>query len=131
MRDVHVALMDFWESFGVPAFLSGHVPEGQPFPYITILPVQGDAFGEMVLTAFDWHRIGNPATSIGNVMAERADLMDKIAQAIPTQGKKIPLPAGFLILNRNPDDFQSYYDDPDDEATIGGRTSYIIRYYTT
>lgn len=130
MKSVHIALMDFWEQFGLPVFLSGHVPEDQPFPYFTIEIGQSDAFSDSVLTAFDWHKIPNPETSNANIMAERADLMDRIAAAIPPQGVKIPLPAGFLILFRNPADFQTYYDDPEDESVLGGRTSYEIRYLT-
>ena len=130
MKSVHIALMDFWEQFGIPVFLSGHVPEDQPFPYFTIEIGQSDAFSDSVLTAFDWHKIPNPETSNANIMAERADLMDRIAAAIPPQGVKIPLPAGFLILFRNSADFQTYYDDPEDESVLGGRTSYEIRYLT-
>lgn len=131
MKSVHIALMDFWEQFGLPVFLSGHVPEDQPFPYFTIEIGQADAFSDSVLTAFDWHKIQNPETSNANIMAERADLMDRIAAAIPPHGVKIPLPAGFLILFRNSADFQTYYDDPEDESVLGGRTSYEIRYLTT
>lgn len=130
MRAVHVALMDFWESFGIPVFLSGHVPDDQAFPYITMEVVQGDAFSKTILTAFDWHKIPDPETSNANIMAERADLMDRIAEKIPPQGVKIPLPVGFLILSRNSADFQTYYDDPEDESVLGGRTSYEIRYLT-
>lgn len=130
MKSVHIALMDFWEQFGLPVFLSGHVPEDQPFPYFTIEIGQNDAFSDSVLTAFDWHKIPDPETSNANIMAERADLMDRIAAAIPPQGVKIPLPAGFLILFRNSADFQTYYDDPEDESVLGGRTSYEIRYLT-
>ena len=83
MKSVHIALMDFWEQFGLPVFLSGHVPEDQPFPYFTIEIGQADAFSDSVLTAFDWHKIPNPETSNANIMAERADLMDRIAAAIP------------------------------------------------
>lgn len=130
MKSVHIALMDFWEQFGLPVFLSGHVPEDQPFPYFTIEIGQSDAFSDSVLTAFDWHKIPNPEESNANIMAERADLMDRIAAAIPPQGVKIPLPAGLLILFRNSADFQTYYDDPEDESVIGGRTSYEIRFLT-
>lgn len=130
MRQTHKALTAFWGSFNVPAFISGHVPENQPFPYITFEVAQGDAFGETVLTAFNWHKIENPEISNANIMAERADLMDAIAQKIPPQGVKIPLDAGFLILSRNSADFQNYYDDPEDESVLGGRTSYEIRFLT-
>lgn len=130
MRDVHTALMDFWEGFGLPVFVSGHVPDGQSFPYFTLVFCKGDAFTDGVLTAYDWHRIPNAGTSAGNIMAERADLMGRIADRIPPQGVRIPLHTGFLVISRNSSDFQTYYDDPEDAAVIGGRTSYEVRYYT-
>ena len=130
MKSVHKELTKFWESFGIPVFISGHVPENQPFPYFTIEIAKGDAFGENVLTAFNWHKITNPETSNANIMAERADLMDAIARKIPPQGVKIPLEMGYLMLSRNSADFQTYYDDPEDESVLGGRTSYEIRFLT-
>ena len=36
---------------------------------------------------------------------------------------------GMLALYRNSAGFQSYYDDPEDAAVIGGRTSYEIAFY--
>lgn len=56
--------------------------------------------------------------------------MDDIAEAIPADGRKIALDDGFVIIRRNPSNFQSYYDDPNDSDIIGGRTSYLVRFYS-
>lgn len=130
MRALHEALMEFWGGFGVPVFVAGHVPDGQAFPYITIEIVQGDAFSSTVLTAFNWHKYDPAAEHVGLTMASRADLMDEIARAIPAQGTRLPVAGGFCVLSRNEADFQTYYDDPEDETVLGGRTSYEIRFYT-
>lgn len=127
MSEVHAALFAFWSGFGVPAYIQGHVPDDAALPYITFEPLTADAFGQSVLTAFDWHK----ATNGDSANAERAELMDDIADAIPTKGKLIPLAHGFVAIRRNDGgDFQSPYDDPEDKSVLGGRTSYILHYYT-
>ena len=131
MTAFHRALTQFWARFtvddvAVPAYLSGHVPDGAVFPYITFDVARPDTMNKTVLTAFDWHQ----AASGVNVNAERAALLDQIAAAIPQEGVKLPFGDGFAILERNTADFQTYYDDPDPESGIvGGRTSYIARFF--
>ena len=78
-----------------------------------------------VLTAIVWCR----AVSGLNVNAQRAAILDSIAAAIPEEGTLVRLPGGMLALYRNSAGFQSYYDDPEDAAVIGGRTSYEIAFY--
>lgn len=85
----------------------------------------GEAFTTGVLYAFDWHK----AQSGVNVNAQRAALMDKIASAIPVEGRKIALEDGYIVISRD-NSFQAYYDDPDDKSIVGGRTAYLLRYYT-
>ena len=126
MTAVHKALYSFWSQFGCAAYLAGHVPDDAEFPYITFSVGAGDALAEDVLTAFDWHRAENGV----NVNAERAELMDRIQLALPPEGRLIEAGEGRLFLYRNGSSFQSYYDDPEDQAVIGGRTSYIIKFLT-
>lgn len=52
-------LYNLWSSFDVPAYISGHVPPGASFPYITFDVAKGDAFADGVLTAFNWHKAVN------------------------------------------------------------------------
>lgn len=118
--EVNKALNAFWNSFGVPAYLTGHVPDDAQFPFITFDAASSDAFSTAILTAFDWHK----AVSGDNKINERAELMDDIAEAIPPQGRRIALTHGYIILYRNSADFQTYYDDQTDKSVIGGRTSY-------
>ena len=128
ITEAHTALMAFYSSFGVPAFVRGNVPDGQPLPYITFDVSIGDTFGEGMLTAFNWHRWAEE-TGIGVAMAERAELMDKIAEAVhPMGGIKVPCKSGFLMLYRKDADFQTYYDDPTDKHIIGGRTAFDVHF---
>ena len=126
MKSINTALFRFWGQFGVAAYLAGQVPDDASFPYITFDPVAGDAFGTSILTAHSWHR----ERTGESVNAERATLLDAIAEAIPTKGVRLPLERGFMVLRRNADNFQSYYDDPEAADIKGGRTSYEVYYYT-
>lgn len=125
MKAFHQALYAFWSQFGVPAYLFGHVPDGAEFPYITFDASVGDFSGSDVLTAFCWHK----ARSGANVNAERAALLDAIADAIPVGGTLIAFQGGAAKIYRNSAGFQSYYDDPEDKSVVGGRISYEVHYY--
>lgn len=126
MTDFHMALLGFWGQFGVPVFIQGVVPTDQPFPYVTIEIARPAALGTAVLVAYDWHRRGDATPQ---PMAERAELMGRIASAIPESGARIDFDGGFAILHRNPAQFQSYAVDEEDESIIMGRTSYELTYY--
>ena len=124
MTGVHRALYAFWSQFA-PAYLSGHVPDDASYPYITFSVESTQPIGYTFLVAQDWHK----AESGVNINAERAEMMDKIAEAIPPDGVKLTAGDGCIVLSRT-DGFQSYYDDPQDPAVIGGRTQYRVQYYT-
>ena len=131
MKALNQALYRFWSQFthnGAPikAYLMGQVPSKATFPYITFEVAAGEAFASTVLTAFVWCRSENGQS----VNAQRAELLDAIAAQIPQSGRRIPFEGGFAVISRNPADFQTYYDDEEDETVFGGRTSYEIRFYT-
>ena len=126
MTAYHTAMMAFWQRFGVPVFVSGCVPDGQAFPYLTADIVQPGPLATTVAAVISWHRIGE---GTGNPMTERAALMDAIDAAIPPQGVRIDFEGGFAVLQRNDAEWHSYLVDEDDASIIGGRTSYEVTYY--
>ncbi len=119
MTDVHQALYRFWSSFGLPAYLSGHVPDGASLPYITFEIGDGEPFSRTFLTAIVWAKDN----------ATRAGALDRIAESIPPDGVSIPISSGMLTLYRNGGSFMSYYDDPEDKTILGGRVSYQVNFY--
>ena len=129
MTEVHTALQTFWGgvSSGVPAFVRGRVPVGTALPYITYEVVNGDALTGTVTSALC--HVGGADTNYASANAERAAILDDIAEAIPVCGVKLPLTHGYLILRRN-SAWQSHYDDPNDTDVIGGRTAYEIEFKT-
>ena len=138
MTNLHMALLDFWSSFkwegkAIPAFPSGRVPENQPFPYITFEVIQGGYFSFALPTSFVWCK--QPVDGSYNVQAQRAEIMDQIAKAIPESGKLLKFDGGMVRLERNDANFMSYYDEtgendePAGEPIIGGRISVAAHFY--
>lgn len=131
MTNLHKALYGFWSGFSyagqkIPAYLSGHVPDGAAFPYFTFEVVDGDFYGNTVLTAYIWCR----AASGANVNAQRAAILDDVAHAISRScGARLLYSGGMAMLYRNAANFQSYLDDPDDKDIVGGRISYEIYFF--
>lgn len=117
MTDLQRALAAFWSRFA-PAYVSGCVPEGAELPYIVFDAARPDALGQTLLAATLWCR--------GD--ARRAEILTRIAGAIPPGGVRLPLGGGFAILERN-GDFQSLRADPQNPAILGGRTACALRYY--
>lgn len=131
MTNLHKALYGFWSSFRyngaqIAAYLSGHVPDGAAFPYITFEVVFGEFDSANVLTAHVWCK----AESGVNVNAQCAAILDEIAESIPNgSGTRLIYPGGMAMLFRNSAGFLSYTDDPEDPDIIGGRISYEIHFY--
>lgn len=124
MSDILAALYAFWSQFGIPAYLSDQVPEKATYPYITYTAASGAAFSTSVIVAYAWYKGGNETNT------DRRKIADAIADAIPNRGALIELPSGgCLVLDRG-SDFQTLYQDPEDEDVIAVRTSVEVRYYT-
>lgn len=123
MTELAAALYDFWSGFGIPAYLQDNVPDDAVLPYITYELVRGDAMGATVLVAHNWHQ----KAAGGN--AARHEVMDAIARAIPSQGRRVPVGRGFVMLYRNDATFQTDVADEEDPSVIGGRTSYEVHFY--
>lgn len=134
MEELHKALYKFWGQFShggkkIPAFPAGRVPENQDFPYITFEVIQGAFAATVVPTSFVWCQA--PKDGSFNVQSQRAQIMEQIARAIPDQrGALLHFPGGAVLLKRNPAQFMSYYDPPEEgeetlttEPVIGGRIS--------
>lgn len=126
MTELNRALYQLWSSFGLPAYLSGNVPDGAELPWITFDVIQGEPMSAAFLTVGCWFRHAPPVDG----QTARAALLDRISDAIPTSGLKIPLEGGgFVMLYRNAGSWQNYIVDEDDKTVIGGLVSCEIHYY--
>ena len=123
MTEVHQALYNFWAQFSyggkpIPAYLTGHVPENEAFPYITFDVTVPSAFYASIVTATVWCR----ASSGVNVNAQRAAILDSIDRAIPEADARIDYPGGFAMLRRGSGDYHAYVTDEEDKSVVGGMT---------
>lgn len=125
MDSLNRALYAFWAGFGLPAYISGQVPDGASFPYLTFDVEEGTFLGKTVLTAHAWYRRENQGE---NINKQRAELLDKVKAALPAI---LQLDGGGAVLWPNDAGFLSYVGDPTDERISGGRISYQINYYST
>lgn len=123
MTDLKTVLFEFWSQFGVPAYLSDCVPPDAVLPYITFSVSKSPAIGTSLLTVHNYHA----KWPSGNV--DRAEMADRIADAIPENGVKLELAnGGFIAMYRNTD-FQTDYQDPEDLDVLGVRTSVEVHFY--
>lgn len=125
MTALHKALYAFWSSFGLPAFLAGHVPKEQGFPYVTFEVSEGAAFGRTFLTAVAWYQEESGA----NVNAQRSSFLDAVKTRIGPGGLRLDSGGAFCAIYPNDAEFLSYYDDPEDDKVHGARVSYQIDFY--
>lgn len=128
MTNLHKALMEFWQQFGVPVFVAGAVDDQTPFPYITIDIGEGGLGGSTVLKATTWHR-RKPEESVSVPMLERLALLDQITVAFPPDGRFLVYEGGYAAMYRNEPNFISYVGDQNDPDVIGGRVAYEIHFY--
>lgn len=130
MTGLHQAIYSFWAQFSwggdaIPAYLTGHVPEGAAFPYFTFDVTDSRAFSTAVVTATVWCH----ASSGINVNAQRAAILDSIDRALPEADLRLDFPGGFAMLRRGSGDFHSYITDEDDKSIVGGVTRCEITAY--
>lgn len=123
MTDIRDALHDFWEQFGLPAYLEDCVPTDAVLPYITYNVTQSGFNGSVVLTAYNWH------ARVISGDRDRTEMMDRIADAFPVGGQMLPVDGGYIVMYRNDADFQTNWQDENDKDVLAGRTSYIVQYY--
>lgn len=116
MTNLNSAMATFWRSFNLPVYLSGNVPDGAAFPYITFECVQGAPFGSTYITANAWFKTVNGAS----INAQRATLADSIRTAIPPQGVTLTGDNGFVIIYPNNTNFLSYNDNAGDDSGVKG-----------
>jgi hypothetical protein len=141
MTALHTALQTFWGGFtygtAIKAYPQDNVPSTvpdpstgapipTPFPYITYEVVEGAYWGATILTAFVWMK----KDAGTGWQVQRAAILDLIKAAIPEGGTHLDYADGNLFIRRNPTNFISYYDDPNDASVAGGRISYEATFYT-
>lgn len=99
MKNLQVALLEFWESFGVKAFLKGNektVPNGAydyaEMPYITFELCNSGFFEHSVVETKVWTK----SESLNPVL----EILEKIEKAIPHEGVTLDVEGGAVAFYR-------------------------------
>lgn len=122
MTDVNLALHRFWEQFGMTVYADGFVPHDAILPYIVFDVADNATFGNALLSATAWMRIGPDNAPL-------AALLDEVQKRIPAQGVRLPVTGGLLMLYPGTGTFTSYRSDDTDAAVKGAHVLYEINYY--
>ena len=111
MTDIGTALYNFWNSFGIPAYVEETVPDENPdgtpvtMPYITYRLAKPDWTAPISTYAKIWYR----STSFGGILA-----MTDIIEKEIGPGAVIPFDNGAIWLYREPQFAQFVPDDDPD-----------------
>lgn len=116
------ALFDFFNSFGIPAYLESSVPETANFPYITY---------SLATTTFTQD---SPANMVVNVFYRQTEAaanakVEEISEAIGLNGLVLPCEDGKIWLQRGNPWCQSMSDPVDDK--IQRRYLNVTAYFFT
>ena len=72
MTNVAKTLNNFWNSFGIPAYLEEHIPDDAQLPYITYTVTQPDWMDSGSIQARIWYK-GNSFVDVNKKVDEIAD----------------------------------------------------------
>lgn len=108
MRQTSHALKAFFSSFGIPAYLSGNIPDNVQMPYITYDLIEPEPLAFGLINASVWYR----DTSTEAISAK----VDEIKTAIGN-GLSLPTPSGVIHLFREKSgSFGQIMNDPNRET---------------
>lgn len=108
MLETAKALYDFWNSFGIPAYVENNIPEEAELPYITYRLVKPDAMYQSAYYARIWYH----DTSFTGILTKAQEIEETIAG-----GYSIPLSYGNIVLYKE-DEFIQLEDSEEDELKI-------------
>ena len=108
MTQTAEALKTFFHSFGLPAYMSGNIPDNVKMPYITYELIEPEPLSIGLLHASVWYR--------GTNVEEIAAKVDEIRRAVGN-GIGLPTKSGVVHLFREREGaFAQIINDPDRET---------------
>jgi hypothetical protein len=95
ISNINVTMCNFWNSFGLPAYVEGYVPKGINYSYITYTFTVSDLFMKTAEKACIYTFSGD--------FEEINEICGRIADALPAEGVMLELPdnGGHLRLSRS------------------------------
>ena len=116
------SVVAFLKETGLPVYITGQVPSGASFPFITLTTAYAPFAQSAGLTVTAWFR--------GEYAHTRClETMDTLCAAIPEQGTLLRYHGGMAVLRRAAGSFITLVGDENDRSIIGGRMRLNVHLY--
>ena len=122
MKQYQKSVVAFLRETGLPVYLSGQVPTGAGFPFITLTTAYAPFTQSAGITVTAWFRGENAHTRC-------VEMMDRLCAAIPQEGTLLRYHGGMAVLHRAAGSFVTLVTDETDRRIIGGRMRLNVHLY--
>lgn len=122
MKQYQKSVVSFLKQTGLPVYMTGQVPGGAKFPYITLTCAYAPFAQTAALTATAWF-------CEEHAHARCLDLMDALCSAVPESGALLHYRGGMAVMHRASGDFITLVGDEQDRRIIGGRMRLTVNLY--
>ena len=122
MKLYQKSVVAFLKETGLPVYLSGQVPAGAAFPYITLTTAYAPFAQSAGLTVTAWFREDRAHTRC-------IELLDQLCAAIPEEGTLLRYHGGMALLRRAAGSFITLTGDEQDRRVLGGKMRLNVHLY--
>lgn len=122
MKLYQKSVVSFLKETGLPVYITGQVPKGASFPYITLTTAYAPFAQSAGLTVTAWFCEDHAHTRC-------VELMDELCAAIPESGAMLRYHGGMAVLRRAAGSFITLVGDENDRRILGGRMRLNVHLY--
>jgi len=122
IKQYQKSVVAYLRQTGLPVYLSGQVPTGAGFPFITLSCAYAPFAQSAGLTVTAWFRGENAHTRC-------VEMMDQLCAAIPEEGTLLHFHGGMAVLRRAAGSFVTLVTDETDRRIIGARMRLNVHLY--
>ncbi|MBE5804931.1 MAG: hypothetical protein E7316_10530 [Clostridiales bacterium] len=122
MKQYQRSVVAFLRETGLPVYISGQVPAGASFPFITLTTAYAPFAQSAGLTVTAWFREEHAHTRC-------VEMMDQLCSLIPEEGVLLRYHGGVAVLRRAAGSFVTLVNDETDRQVIGGRMRLNVHLY--
>ena len=122
MKLYQISVVSFLKETGLPVYITGQVPSGASFPFITLTTAYAPFAQSAGITVTAWFRGEHAHTRC-------LEMMDTLCAAIPEPGTLLRYRGGMAMLRRAAGSFITLVGDENDRSIIGGRMRLNVHLY--
>lgn len=122
MKQYQKSVVAFLRQTGLPVYITGQVPAGGVFPFITLTCAYAPFAQSAGLTLTAWFREEHAHTRC-------VEWLDSLLSAIPESGLLLRYHGGMAALHRAAGSFVTLVNDEEDRRILGGRMRLNVHLY--